>query len=145
MSTTHVLREAAGLHDVPCNGCTRCCQGDAVRILPHEDPSDWLTEPHPVMKEARMLAHKEDGACTYLGTTGCTIHETKPQMCREMDCRSIAKTVTWTQARKLDAQGALPFEVWRRGRDLVKDERAGAQRHAPASPGASRHGTSRPD
>lgn len=105
---------------VPCNGCTRCCHGDAVRLLANDDPSQYQTEPHPYMPEARMLAHKPNGDCIYLGDDGCTIHATKPQMCREMDCRLIAAQVTWTQARKLDARGRLPIGIWQRGRELLK-------------------------
>lgn len=121
MNTTHLLQDAAGVHDVPCNGCTLCCHGDAVRILPHEDAGRWRTEPHQSAPGARMLAHKANGDCVYLGASGCTIHDSKPQLCREMDCRHIAQNITWTQARKLDAAGQLSFDVWRRGRDLLKD------------------------
>lgn len=113
------------MYDVPCNGCTLCCHGDAVRILPHEDASQWQTTTHEVLRDARMLAHRPNGDCVYLGAHGCTIQDSKPQMCREMDCRRIAQAITWTQARKLEARGQLKFEVWRRGRDLLRDESKG--------------------
>lgn len=109
---------------VPCDGCTRCCRGDAVRILPHEDASQWITEPHPLGSGTRMLAHKRDGNCVYLDAHGCTIHETKPQQCREMDCRNLAAAITYTQARKLAAGGRLPMAVWRRGKDLLASDRS---------------------
>lgn len=111
--------ELAGLCDVPCGTCTMCCQHDAVRILPHEDASKWQTEPHDWMPGARMLAHKPNGDCVYLGEHGCTIHHDKPQQCREMDCRRIAQAISWTQARKLDADGRMHIEIWRRGRELL--------------------------
>lgn len=116
----HQLRESTGMYDVPCNGCTLCCHGDAVRILPHEDPGKWLTEPHPFVAGARMLAHAPSGDCIYLGPTGCTQHHDKPQQCREMDCRRLAASITFTQARKMSAQGALPITVWNRGRELLR-------------------------
>ena len=116
----HEAREAAGLYDVPCNGCTLCCHGDAVRILPHEDPARWLTEPHEYVEGARMLAHQANGDCIYLGPTGCTQHHDKPQQCREMDCRRLAEKFTFTQARKLSARRVLPIAVWNRGRELLK-------------------------
>ena len=116
----HEMREATGLYDVPCNGCTRCCHGDAVRILQHEDASRWLTEPHDWMPGARMLAHKPNGDYVYLGERGCTRQDDKPQMCREMDCRLIAKSVTWTQARKLAQSGRMRIEIWLRGRELLR-------------------------
>ena len=105
--------------DVPCDGCTRCCHNDAVRLLASDDLSQYQTEPHPYMPEARMLAHKPNGDCLYLGNEGCTIHATKPLMCREMDCRRITRAITWTQARKMEARGALRMDIWRRGKELL--------------------------
>lgn len=109
-------------YHVPCNGCTLCCHGDAIRILPHENHDRWQTETHPTLSGARMLAHRPNGDCVYLGTTGCTIHDDKPQQCREMDCRRIARTLTWTQARKLAATGRFPMAIWRRGRELLRSQ-----------------------
>lgn len=103
--------------DVPCNGCTRCCHGDAIRILPGEDAGQWRTVPHERWPSQRMLDHKPDGDCIYLGDRGCTIHATKPRMCKEMDCRRIAMAITFTQARKL----GNVVNVWRRGRELLKE------------------------
>jgi len=109
------------MSNVPCNGCTRCCHGDAVRILPHEDASRWKTEPHPNVRGGRMLAHKADESCVYLGDKGCTIHEAKPQLCQEMDCRNLARNISFTTARKLDRNNALRIAVWQRGRELLKE------------------------
>jgi Fe-S-cluster containining protein len=67
-----------------------------------------------------MLAHAKNGNCIYLGENGCTIHDTKPQMCKEMDCRRIAAAVTWTQARKLNKQGKIRIEIWQRGKELLR-------------------------
>jgi Fe-S-cluster containining protein len=105
--------------DVPCNGCTRCCHGDAVRIMPHEDASQWLTEPHPYQPGARMLAHKANDDCVYLGPAGCTIHPNKPEQCRTMDCRNLAREISFTNARKLAARNALPMPIWQRGKELL--------------------------
>lgn len=106
--------------DVPCAGCTLCCQGDAVRLLPGDDPAKYRTEPHPRVPGALMLAHKPNGDCLYLGDGGCTIHPSRPLMCRRMDCRNIAAAISWTRARKMDATGALRMAVWRRGKDLLQ-------------------------
>ena len=105
---------------VPCAGCTRCCHGDAVRLLPADDPAQYRTEPHSDVPGALMLAHKPDGDCFYLGPDGCTIHETKPLMCRKFDCRKIAQAITWMRARKMNAGGLLKIAVWRRGKDLLR-------------------------
>jgi len=109
-------------YPVPCNGCTRCCKGDAIRILRHEDASQWHTEPHPWVKDALMLAHKPNGDCLYLGPEGCTIQAHKPQQCREMDCRRLAKNITYTQARKLAKKNQLHFGVWKKGRELLRQK-----------------------
>lgn|SRR5574337_648562 len=124
VALAHSYRLRSGVYDVPCNGCTLCCHNDAVRILPHEDASKWQTEPHNMMPGALMLAHKPNGDCVYLGERGCTIQHDKPQMCYEMDCRLIARKISWTQARKLSASGRMTMAVWRRGRDLAKDAEA---------------------
>lgn len=122
--------------NVPCNGCTLCCKGDAVRLLPGDDPARYKLEPHPMMPGQVMLAHKSNGDCTYLGEHGCTIHSMRPRMCREMDCRNIAKA--WRvrkQARRMAKKGVITMEVWRRGRELLKETTNG---HPPATPGAQR-------
>jgi len=107
------------LGDVPCNGCTYCCHGDAVRILPTEDLTQYQVERHPYFSGCYMIAHKPNGDCIYLEANGCTIHDRKPQQCREMDCRRIAATMTFTNARKLHKQRGLPLVVWRKGKDLL--------------------------
>lgn len=105
-------------YDVPCNGCTLCCRnGDLVRLLPGDDHGRYRTMPHPLFAGHLALEHGADGNCVYLGDHGCTIHDSKPRMCREMDCRRIAAALTWTEARK--ASG-LSIAVWRRGKDLAK-------------------------
>lgn len=108
-------------NNVPCNGCTRCCHNDLIRLLPSDDPTQYRTIPHPYRRGAKALAHKPDGDCVYLGKNGCIIHATKPQMCREMDCRRIALALSWTQARKLGAQRRISIGVWRRGKELLRE------------------------
>jgi hypothetical protein len=109
-------------YDVPCGSCTLCCYQDAVRLLPEDDVTQYLTEPHAYFPGALMLAHKANGDCIYLGSQGCTIHATKPLMCKEADCRNIAKNITWTTARKLSKQGRLRMPVWKRGKELLHME-----------------------
>jgi hypothetical protein len=105
--------------NVPCNGCMRCCRGDAVRLLPDDNADSYHTEPHCYLPGALMLAHKSNKDCIYVTASGCSIHERRPQQCREMDCRLIASRVTYTQARKIKH---FPILVWRKGRELLKDD-----------------------
>lgn len=119
---------AQDIGKVPCAGCTRCCRGDAVRLLPADDASSYLTEPPPWGHGHLMLAHKRNGECIYLTNTGCGIHDRSPQQCREMDCRLIAQRLNYTQAKKVRG---LKIEVWHRGRELL---RANAQVQPTAEP-----------
>lgn len=107
---------------VPCNGCIRCCLGDTIRLLPGDDPSQYQTIPHPLQPGALALAKGADGNCVYLTAAGCSIHGRAPRMCREMDCREIARRVSFTQARKLAARHALPASVYARGRELLRQK-----------------------
>ena len=99
---------------VPCDGCRRCCLGDAVRLMAGDDWQSYRTEPHPFYAGCLMLAHKPSGECVYLGEDGCTIHERRPVQCRTMDCRTLAAQFSYTRARKMN----VPLPVWRRGREL---------------------------
>lgn len=103
--------------NVPCNGCRICCIRDAIRILSHEDASQWQTvpHPHPRFRGARMLAHKANGECIYLEAQGCGIYGHAPQQCREMDCRNIACAFTFTEMRRTP----ISLPVWRRGKELL--------------------------
>jgi hypothetical protein len=104
---------------VPCNGCTLCCQGDAIRLEPQDNSSDYKTEPHPYIKGALMLAHKPNGECIYLDAHGCSIHERTPSLCRSADCRSIALQIPFESALELHKLGRLDFRVWEQGKKLV--------------------------
>lgn len=113
------MHKALGDWETPCDGCTACCKGDAVRILPHEDPTKWETEPHWKVPGARMLAHKENGDCHYLGEHGCTIQDDKPQQCYTMDCRRVMHALTPAQRRDLVKRGALSQAMVDRGLELI--------------------------
>lgn len=109
--------------DVPCNGCTLCCQGDLIRLEPKELARGYRTEPHPVVPAAMMLAHKPNGDCVYLETGRCTIHDLAPMMCRVADCRSLAVRFDFETARRLHAMRLIDIRVWDHGRMLIEKER----------------------
>jgi hypothetical protein len=106
---------------VPCDGCTRCCHNDAIRLLPGDDPGQYVTVPHPYFTGELMLDHKPNGDCIYLGDSRCEIHSRRPQMCREMDCRTIANKIPLLVAQKLNSMGKFRMDVWQRGIDLMKE------------------------
>jgi len=107
------------LREVPCNGCTLCCERwDLVRLMPGDDPALYQTERHPFLEGALMLAHKPNGDCVYLTAAGCSIHDHSPQQCREMDCRNIARGMNHADARRLNV-----VHVWTRGKLLLSRDR----------------------
>jgi len=98
-----------------CNGCTLCCQGDAIRQLPNDDKTlKWV--PHERDSNLKMLDHKPNGDCIYLIENGCLLHYTdnKPQQCREMDCRVISQCLT-----KNEAKSHGIYKVYKRGKELL--------------------------
>ncbi len=108
---------------VPCGGCMLCCQGDAVRLLEEDDPGGYLTEPHPRIPGALMLAHKPNGDCIYLAETGCSIHDHTPALCRAADCRALAFKYNFEMALKLHEAGSIDLRVWDKGNELIKKMR----------------------
>lgn len=106
---------------VPCNGCTLCCQGDAIRLTEEANPEDYLTEPHPYISGELMLAHKSNGDCIYLNESGCSIHDRAPSLCRSADCRSIALKYDFTTAMKLHEMKRIDIRVWDKGNHLLNE------------------------
>jgi hypothetical protein len=114
------MKRRKTFREVPCDGCTLCCQGDAVRLEPEELLMNFSTEPHPALPGARMIAHKPNGDCIYLDDHGCSIHDHAPALCRIADCRGPAARLDFATARTMHLQGKLDFRVWDRGRRLLE-------------------------
>lgn len=91
--------DGSGDSDVPCNGCTACCESslfvhvepdelDAIAHIPAE-----LLVPAPGLPEGYLvMGHDERGRCPMLGEGGCTIHAHRPRTCRVFDCRIFPAT-----------------------------------------------------
>ena len=111
------------IREVPCNGCTLCCQGDAIRLLPEDNASLLRTVPHPHIPYTLMLAHNpnKSGDCIYLNVDGCSIHDHAPSLCRSADCRSIALKLDFETARKLHLINQLDIRVWDQGYKLLEE------------------------
>ena len=109
--------------EVPCDGCTLCCQGDAIRLLEEDDPESYFTEPHSYIPGALMLAHKPNGDCIYLAENGCSIHDHVPALCRAADCRALAYKYNFEIALKLHESGSIDLRVWDKGNELIKKMR----------------------
>lgn len=100
---------------VPCDGCTLCCRGDTIRILHGDDASQYQTVPHDHFPGHLMLDHKPNGECVYLEMAGCSIQDRKPRMCREMDCRQLAKSLKKKDLKRYN----VPLRIWVRGRRML--------------------------
>jgi hypothetical protein len=84
--------DASSITAVPCNGCTECCRsgqglflhpelGDEVKTYQTQTATDHAGN------RVFLLATTPEGACVYLGSSGCTIYERRPVLCRSFDCR----------------------------------------------------------
>jgi uncharacterized cysteine cluster protein YcgN (CxxCxxCC family) len=73
------------LPPLDCDGCTACCRGELIYLLPHEIPI-YETE---MIYGKEAIAHKPNDDCLYLSPVGCTIHEQKPIKCSDFDCRKL--------------------------------------------------------
>ena len=67
-----------------------------------------------------MLQHKPDGSCIYLGESGCTIHDRRPVICRELDCREIVQRIPRAQLRRLERKGLINNNILKQARYLLK-------------------------
>jgi hypothetical protein len=72
--------------EVPCGDCTECCRtGQGLFLDPAQD--DIASYRTQTLDGRSLLATTDEGACVYLGPTGCTIYERRPLLCRTFDCR----------------------------------------------------------
>jgi hypothetical protein len=113
------LKKKLTIKEVPCNGCTLCCQGDAIKLEEEDLALNFQTEPHPYIPSTLMIAHKPNGDCVYLDEKGCSIHDHAPSLCRSADCRSIALRISFEKARELHRIGRLDLRVWDQGQKLL--------------------------
>jgi Fe-S-cluster containining protein len=78
--------------EVPCGGCTQCCNSNQGLFLHPEQGDDVGSYQYKVAADRAgnpvfLLATTAGGACVYLGDLGCTIYERRPLLCRSFDCR----------------------------------------------------------
>lgn len=100
---------------VPCDGCTVCCTGQTIYLMPHDGDNlaDYVKVPafNPVTQQMGFaLPNKENGDCHYLGQGGCTIYGRTPVVCRAFDCRKFVANFgdRTAQRRAVREKGLLP-------------------------------------
>ena len=77
--------------DVPCGDCIECCRSNQGLFLHPDHGDDVASYQHQVLTDREgkpvYLLATSNGACVYLGPSGCTIYERRPLLCRSFDCR----------------------------------------------------------
>ena len=115
--------------DVPCNGCTRCCQNDLLVLHPEcgDDPAQYETMEaiNPLTGQPCLaLKHKPKGGCIYLGRDGCMIHDRAPAICQEFDCRrfymNFYAELSRKERRKLLKDGMISKGLLNAGKHRIK-------------------------
>lgn len=88
-----------GESDVPCAGCTACCEGSYfIHVTPEDAPAraridDALLFPAPGAGPGhQLLGYDGQGRCPMLRDSGCVIYSDRPRTCRVYDCRIFAAT-----------------------------------------------------
>ena len=83
--------------DVPCGECRGCCiSGYSVQIRPHDEraraliPQELLVSAPGFAPDELTMAARPDGTCPMLRDNECTIYRSRPQTCRDYDCRVFA-------------------------------------------------------
>jgi hypothetical protein len=114
--------------NVPCGTCHACCRQERVILHPEcgddiasydtvEAPADTVGVKIYGGGERRMLSHKPNGDCVYLGDGGCTIWERAPAMCQAFDCRRLF--LRFTRAERRRFKKVLDTDVMRAGRERL--------------------------
>lgn len=85
-----------------CNGCGLCCKLFYINLSKKEYESgkyETMFEEYGKMTNfnevkscgANLLAKNEDGGCIYLKDSLCSIHDDRPDVCRDFFCTTKAK------------------------------------------------------
>ncbi len=109
---------------VPCDTCTLCCrsnqglflhpeQGDDVNSYQHQTGTD--SDGNPI-----YLLATTNGACVYLGPSGCTIYDRRPLLCRSFDCRKHYLILPRQDRDNLVRLGLSSRPVFNEGRRRLK-------------------------
>jgi len=82
---------------VPCGDCRGCCiSGYSVQIRPQDEgaraliPKELLVRAAGFARDELTMASRPDGTCPMLRDSECTIYPSRPQTCRDYDCRVFA-------------------------------------------------------
>lgn len=86
--------------NVPCNGCSLCCQLFSPYLTPEEvssgkypislvNPKPEQLEKNPELGPIVVMFKNKNGGCSMWKDGQCTIYEDRPKACRQFDCRTV--------------------------------------------------------
>jgi uncharacterized protein len=91
--------KGSGGGSVPCGACVGCCTSSKFIHIRPTDKSALKAIPKEVMFQAPglpkgyyLLGYNEIGHCPMFKTGKCSIYESRPETCRQYDCRVLAAT-----------------------------------------------------
>jgi Fe-S-cluster containining protein len=126
------LRGEAG-NDVPCGDCVGCCTSSYYIPLRPRDvavleqvPAAFLTKSQDQPDSHWLMGYRPNGHCPMFAGQGCSVYATRPQTCRDYDCRVFA-------AAGIDAGGADKDTINRRVRAWTFTYTDAAEREAHAA------------
>lgn len=111
---------------VPCNGCTECCRSGQGLFLHPDRGDDLESYRHRAIADPatgntiHLLEVNEQGACVYLGPSGCTIYDRRPLLCRTFDCRTHYLMLPKQDRDNLVSLGLSSRAVFNAGRSRLK-------------------------
>lgn len=126
------LRGEAG-NDVPCGDCVGCCTSSYYIPLRPRDaavleqvPAAFLTKSQNQPDSPWLMGYRPNGHCPMFAGQGCSVYATRPQTCRDYDCRVFA-------AAGIDAGGSDKDTINRRVRAWTFTYTDDAEREAHAA------------
>ncbi len=126
------LRGEAG-NEVPCGDCVGCCTSSYyiplrpldVAVL-EQVPAAFLTKSQDHPDSHWLMGYRPNGHCPMFTAQACSVYATRPQTCRDYDCRVFA-------AAGIDAGGAGKDTINRRIRAWAFTYTDDAERAAHAA------------
>ena len=83
--------------DVPCDGCTACCESSQFVLVEPDEldaraaiPAELLFPAPGAPTGFSLLPYDEHGRCPMLRDGACSIYAHRPRTCRAYDCRVLA-------------------------------------------------------
>lgn len=118
------------MNKVPCGDCSLCCEEGQIRLmLPFDYYKEakegdiiprFISQPHEKPdKEGAYAIGRKDGHCVYLHDGKCVIHNDKPKLCKEFDCRNLA--MLFPTVELISQFEGVSIEVWQRGKNLLEE------------------------